>query len=181
VETHSGKSGPGVFEILAREHADMLMAYLRSLVGNDPAVDDLFQQTMLVAWRRLDDYDRSRPFGPWLRGIAQRLSMEHRRKSAARPAVIDPAVLSELDKRFDALTSAPGDSFRDRAERLMSCLSKLPDAMRHAIEMVYARGLMIASAAAAIGDSEEAVKKRVQRGRQLLARCLIANGMEANS
>jgi RNA polymerase sigma-70 factor (ECF subfamily) len=175
-----GQSGHEVFEILAREHADMLTAYLRSLIGNDPSVDDLFQQSMLVAWRRLGDYDRTRPFGPWLRGIAQRLVLEHHRKKAGRPAPIDPAVLVELDRRFDSLASGPGggDTFRERAERVLGCLSKLPEAMRHAIEMVYARGLLIAAAAQALDSTEEAVKKRVQRGRQLLAQCL-AGGMNS--
>jgi RNA polymerase sigma-70 factor (ECF subfamily) len=172
LSTPPNHSGHEVFEILAREHADMLTAYLRSLVGNDPAVDDLFQQSMLVAWRRLGDYDRSRPFGPWLRGIAQRLVLEHRRRKAGRAVPMDPAVLAELDRRFDDLASGPGDTFRERAERVLNCLAKLPEAMRHSIEMVYARGLLIAAAAQALGSTEEAVKKRVQRGRQLLAQCL---------
>ncbi|MFT3683959.1 MAG: sigma factor [Phycisphaerales bacterium] len=134
-----GHSGREVFEILAREHADMLTAYLRSLIGADPSVDDLFQQAMLVAWRRLGDYDRSRPFGPWLRGIAQRLVMEHYRKGKVRPATTDPTVLAELDVRFDQVNRAPGDTFRQRAERLTECMKKLPDAMRQALDLVYAR------------------------------------------
>ena len=173
-ESRTTQTGREVFEILARENTDMLTAYLRSLIGADPSVDDLFQQSMLVAWRRLADYDRKRPFGPWLRGIAQRLVLEHRRRAAGRPRVIDPLVLVELDRRFDALAAQPGDTFRERAERLHSCLAKLPDAMRHAIEMIYARGLLIAAAATALGSSEEAVKKRVQRARQLLAECILA-------
>lgn len=150
----------------------MLTAYLRSLLGADSSVDDIFQQSMLVAWRRLDAYDRSRPFGPWLRGIAQRLVLEHHRRGRARPATTDPGVLAELDLRFECVATGRGDCFRDRAERLLACLARLPDAMRHAIEMVYARGLLITAAADALGASEEAVKKRVQRGRQLLAECL---------
>ena len=175
-DAHSGRQ---VFEILAREHADMLTAYLRSLIGNDSSLDDLFQQAMLVAWRRLGDYDRSRPFGPWLRGIAQRLVMEHRRKSASRAVVMDPAVLAELDRRFDELAASPGDTFRERAGRLVGCLAKLPEAMRHAIELVYARDMLMAAAAVALDASEETVKKRVQRGRQMLAECLRTAG--ANS
>ncbi len=174
MDDQTGNSGRDVFEILAREHADMLTAYLRSLIGADPSVDDLFQQSMLVAWRRLADYDRERPFGPWLRGIAQRLVLEHHRRAAGRPRVLDPHVLTELDRRFDDLAAQPGDTFRERAERLTSCLAKLPDAMRHAVEMIYARGLLIAAAATALGSSEEAVKKRVQRARQLLADCILA-------
>lgn len=167
-------SGRDVFEILVREHADMLTAYLRSLLGADPTVDDIFQQSMLVAWRRLHEYDRTRPFGPWLRGIARTLVMEHHRRGRARAVCTDPAVLAELDHRYERLAALPGDGFRERAERLRGCLGKLPDAMRHAIEMVYARGLLLAAAASALEASEEAVKKRVQRARTLLAECLRA-------
>ena len=62
-----------LFETLVREHADMLTVYLRSALGDTSDVDDLFQETMVVAWRRLDDFDQTRPFGPWLRGIARNL------------------------------------------------------------------------------------------------------------
>ena len=73
------------FEILARENSRMLIVYLRSLVQDEAAIDDLFQETMVVAWRRLDECDLDRPFGPWLRGIASRLVMAHYRKKKAEP------------------------------------------------------------------------------------------------
>lgn len=161
-----------VFEILVREHADMLEAYLRTLLGRDSSVDDIFQEAMLVAWRRLKDYDRTRPFAPWLRGIAQMLVLEHGRKSRARPLTTDPAVLVEIDRRFELLGRAPGDTFRDRADRLLQCITRLPEAMRQAIELVYARNLSLAAAASSVGASKDAVMKRVQRARQLLAECL---------
>ena len=174
-----GPSGREVFEILAREHADMLAAYLRSLLWAPGAADDLFQETMLVAWRRLADYDRARPFGAWLRGIAQRLVLEHHRRGQLTPTTIDPAVLADLDTRYEEFSRAPGDTFRERAARLAGCMSQLPEQMRSAIEMVYARGMLMAAAALALDASEEAVKKRVQRARQLLAECVRAKGAGA--
>jgi RNA polymerase sigma-70 factor (ECF subfamily) len=166
------RAGRDIFEILVREHADMLTAYLRSLVWSQPAVDDLFQETMLVAWRRLDDYDRSLPFGPWLRGIAQRLVMEHHRRGRLHPTTVDPGVLNELDRRYEDLSRQPGDTFRARADRILDCLKRLPEHMRDAVEMVYARGMLMAAAARALDATEEAVKKRVQRARQMLAECV---------
>jgi len=70
-----------LFEILVREHADMLASFLRSAVADAAAVDDLFQETFLVVWKNLDRYDRGRPFAPWVRGIASRLVMAERRRS----------------------------------------------------------------------------------------------------
>jgi len=164
-----------VFEILVREHADMLTAFLRSLVMDSAAIDDLFQETMLVAWRQLADYDRSRPFGPWLRGIAGVLVMEHRRKRAGAAKVVmcvEPEALDALEQHYQQLSRSPGDSFRERAQRLRECLSRLPERMREVIEFAYARGLLLRQIAESIGASEEAVKKRIQRARESLVQCL---------
>lgn len=161
-----------VFEILVREHADMLETYLRAIMGPDPTMDDIFQEAMIVAWKRLADYDRSRPFGPWLRGIAHVLVMEHARKGRARPRTTDPQVLAELDQRFEALGRAPGDTFRERADVLWRCMAKLPEAMREAVDLVYLRGITLSAAAESLGSGREAFWKRVQRARQLLAECI---------
>ncbi|MCK6475690.1 MAG: sigma-70 family RNA polymerase sigma factor [Phycisphaerales bacterium] len=169
---HPGPTGREVFEILVREHADMLAAYTRSLLWSDSAADDLFQETMLTAWRQLGTYDKTRPFGPWLRGIARNLSLELDRRNRHRPAAIDQAVLDALDDRYNRLTP-PGHSFRDRAERVVVCISRLPDAMREVVEMMYARGLMLRQIAGSLGQSEESIKKRAQRARQLLAECVL--------
>ena len=162
-----------VFEILVREHADMLVTYLRSLLRSTDAVDDLFQETMLTAWQRLDDYDRSRPFGPWLRGIARNLVARLRDR---RPEVLvscEPEVLDGLEDRFFRLARFPNE-FRDLAERLETCLAQLPGRIGPAIKLVYREGFSLRKVAERLGASEEAVKKRIQRGRQILAQCLRA-------
>lgn len=170
---HEGPSGREVFEILVREHADMLAAYTRSLAWSGTASDDLFQETMLTAWRRLAEYDRSRPFGPWLRGIARNLCLSISRSSKSGPVTTDAGVLDALEARY-ARFLPPGTAFRERAERLLGCLERLPEAMREVIDMMYARGLMLAQIAGSIGDSEESVKKRAQRARKLLAECVLS-------
>jgi RNA polymerase sigma-70 factor (ECF subfamily) len=165
-----------LFEILAREHADMLTAFLRSLVARNQTVEDLFQETMLVAWRRLGEYDRSRPFGPWLRGIAAKLVLAHRRKSAHAFLSCEPEVLEALETRFRDFERRPADTFRERLDRLQGCLDKLPPLLRSAVDLVYARGLSLQNLANAVESSEKAVKKRIQRARGMLAQCLESSG-----
>lgn len=177
------QSGSEVFEILARAHADMLIAYLRSIVRDQSGVDDLFQETMIVAWRRLGEFDRTRPFGPWLRGIASNLALASFRKGKARPLCVDPEVLSAISDRYGRLEKTAGDSFRSHLASLADCMERLPAAMREAVELAYGRGMLLKHIAESKGEMEETVKKRVQRARQALAACLSGStaGAGANS
>jgi len=182
----NGPSGKDVFEILVREHADMLTAYLRSLLWSDQGLDDVFQEVMLVAWRRLPEYDRTRPFGAWLRGIGRNMVLEHHRKGRARAAVTDPVILDGVESRFQALLSAGGSApdwggggqFRSRAERMLDCLQRLPDILRETVEMVYARGMLLRQIAESVGVNEETAKKRLQRARESLSKCVLGQTPE---
>ncbi len=164
-----------IFEILVREHADMLTAYLRSLVHAHDAVDDLFQETMLIAFRRLDDYDRTRPFGPWLRGIASNLVLEYRRKNARGAMSCEPEILEALEHHFNATSRMHGDTFRERAGKLSDCLTRLPEKLREVVELAYARGMLLRQIAESLSAGEEAVKKRIQRAREALIDCFQAS------
>src|SRR4051812_36414612 len=90
-----------IFEILARDHADMLWGYLASVVRDRSAAEELFQETLITAWKSLDRYDTSRPFGPWLRGIAGRLFLARRRKLAGDLLqIIDAKELEALETLY---------------------------------------------------------------------------------
>ncbi len=121
---------------------------------------------------RLADYDRSRPFGPWLRGIAQNLVLAHGRRVNAAPVTMESGLLAEIDARFDELANAPGDTFTERTQRIWDCLRRLPEEMRRTLELVCLRSVPVPAAAEELGSNRETVWKRVQRGRRLLADCL---------
>lgn len=160
------------FEILARENARMLTVYLRSIVCDDSTVDDLFQEAMVVAWKRLDECDLSKPFGPWLRGIASRLVMAHYRKRKSSPVFLDEAVLSHLDSQFESIAAQTGDTWDEKVAALHACLDALPETHRNAIDGRYFEGLKTKLVAENLNISFEACKKRLVRARGLLADCL---------
>lgn len=161
-----------MFEILVREHADMLSVYLRAVVRDASAVDDLFQETVLTAWRRLDDYDRSRPFGPWLRGIAHNLVLAHARKRRRESTCGNEVVLARLDERLSEITNLPGDHFDEKIATLRECLEALPTPYADAIRMRYLNESSASHVAGQLKISREALKKRLQRGRAQLLECL---------
>lgn len=169
----SGLDARDLFEILMREHAEMLTIYLRAVVRDSAAVDELFQETMIEAWKTLDRFDRNRPFGPWLRGIAGRLILAYRRKNAVHGLVLcDAELLDHLEGRVAALSAQPGDNLDEKLECLRGCLEALPDRYRQAVQLRYRDDLPAATVAERLQLSLEALKKQLQRGRARLADCM---------
>lgn len=164
------------FEILIREHGEMLMAYLRSIVDDDDIVDEAFQQTVIDTWRSLDTFDRTRPFAPWLRGIARhRVLLLLRTRGRLRKRLL--AFEQIVSTRFAVFDRMAGDTFSERLGALRECLSALPEAQREAIDLVYTREHDTRSAAEALGLDWETLRKRVQRARSALAECLRHKGV----
>ena len=165
------------FEILARENSRMLTVYLRSLLDDETAVDDLFQETMVVAWRRLDECDLSLPFGPWLRGIASRLVMAHYRQRKRQPAFMDAAVLSQIDRQFETIGRQTGDTWDEKAAALHDCVEALPEIHRQVVQSRYLDEQPTRRVAERFKISMETCKKRLQRARAMLADCLQRKGV----
>lgn len=160
-----------LFEILMRENAGMLTAYLRSAVRDASTADDLFQETCLTAWRRIDDYDKSRPFGPWLRGIAARVVLAWRRQQR-KIVLCDEEILEHLDRRCESVHRLTGDTWDEKLSGLAGCLEDLPDRYREPIRLRYLEELLPEALAERLGLELETIKKRLQRGRARLWDCL---------
>ena len=159
-----------LFEALVREHADMLTVYLRSALGHVTDVDDLFQETMVVAWKRLDDFDQTRPFGPWLRGIARKLLLAHRRKEI--PYCCTDVILDRLEFRLAQLSRRHGDTWNDKLDILRGCVQGLPDRYCAVVTRRYFQQQAIPQVSATLRLSSAAVKKRLQRARALVLDCM---------
>lgn len=162
-----------LFEILVREHEPKLRAYLTTLVRDTATVDDLAQESFLVAWRNLDRYDRTLPFGPWVRGIARKLSLAHHRKRAtAKVAYVGDEIVEHLDALFAELDRCPGDTLQDQISCLRVCFDKLPAHQQSVLRLHYEQELDCTSISDETGRTREAVKKLLQRSRAWLGDCI---------
>ena len=162
-----------LFEILTREHIDSVRAFLLSSLRDQVAAEDLLQEAFLVAWRILDRYDRKLPFGPWVRGIAGKLLLNHRRKlGRSRVHYCDDQVLGQIDNGFSDFAQLPGDTFDEQLDALRDCLDRLNGVQRESINLHYEHGLHCKEIADRLGLGFEAVKKHLQRGRAILHRCV---------
>lgn len=161
-----------LFEILARENADSLTAFLRASVYDEADADDLFQETMLIAWRKIGEYDRSRPFGAWLRGIGKRLVLVHYRKAAGDVALAGEQVLDCLDQRMAQVDRQRGDTLDEKIAALKDCIESLAPLYREPIELHYRQRRTTEWIAGHLATTRNAVQKQLQRARMQLAECL---------
>lgn len=111
---------------LYRAHARDVWHTLRRLGVPNRDLEDAMHEVYLVAWRRLDGFDRSRPARPWLCGIAWRVAAAWRRKASARNES-----LGLPDQVRDAQDDATTALERAAAVRAVhAALATLPEAQR---------------------------------------------------
>jgi RNA polymerase sigma-70 factor (ECF subfamily) len=148
------------------------MTFLRAAGCDEALADDVWQESMIVAWKKLDEFDRNLAFGPWLRGIAAKLLLNARRKSGRLHLVGDESELNYLSERLDRVHSLSGDTLDEKLEALRDCITELPDSDRECIELRFRDDLMPAAICQRIGLTLDTVKKRLQRAKQRLQICM---------
>ena len=161
-----------LFEVLMHENADMLLAYLRASVRDKHAVEDIFQETMVVAWRRMDQFDRDRSFGKWLRGISRNLVLVHFRKSGKAPLSMDESTLDWMDEKFSQIQSHSGDTLSDKLALLRDCVEALSMENKETIKARYLEQSSLDEIVSKLDIALETVKKRLYRAKNQLAECL---------
>ncbi|MAD78745.1 MAG: RNA polymerase factor sigma-70 [Planctomycetaceae bacterium] len=155
----------------------MLLAFIRALVKDSVAVEDVHQETLITAWKTLDRFDRSRPFAPWLRGIARNHVLAHYRKTRRLPIHCEETVIDHLDGRLAQIGRRTGDTWEEKLEALDHCLDAIPEPNRTLLDLHYREELDTERIALRTDLRRETVKKRLQRIRAGLAECLQRKGV----
>jgi RNA polymerase sigma-70 factor (ECF subfamily) len=168
-----------LFEVFVRENEGPLVTYIRSLVRDPGLADDLFQETLITAWRRFDDFDTSRPLAPWLRGIAFNLVRNAKRKRAADFLFTGEQVAVFIEQAVAQVADVNADSWSDRLVHLRDCLGSLTDRSRSLIQFRYAQQQTAIQIAEHSGDSASGVRKQLQRIRDSLWECVQQRLREA--
>lgn len=167
------------FEALVRLQYGMLLTYIRAHAGQSELADDLFQKTMVEAWTHFEKFDSRRPAGPWLRGIARNVINSERRDDARRWRRLEEFVARRLDDQFDFIEDKAQLEFDEVIGALKACLEKLNSIYQTPLQHCYWGGLSVREAAEKSGLTLEACKKRLQRGREMLGRCMRGRGVIA--
>jgi RNA polymerase sigma-70 factor, ECF subfamily len=162
----AGPPTPLDFHVLYRQQASYVLRTLRRLGVRPAEVDDLAQEVFTVVFRRLADYDPSRPIGPWLFGIAYRIvSVHHRARSRRIVEVRAEALELAADDAHD-----PEASVADQQARrlLLQALDVLDLDQRAALVMHDIDGQPVPAIAETLGVPVPTVYSRLRAARARL-------------
>lgn len=174
----------GDIERLFRASQSRLLrvARLRGIAPN--AADDVVQETLLEAWRHLDQLRDPARFDAWLDGICRNVCLRQQRAAAivAARCVSLPAQGAASEGEGDAADADLADPAafdpeeeldRQDLETLLDrALGHLPERAREALELCYLAELPQREAAERLRVSIGALEERLRRARKQLRRVL---------
>ena len=159
-----------LFADLVKEHQASLRVFVRSLGVESGWVDDLAQDTFVVAYREMDSYDLDRNFGKWLRGIARNLVRNELRKQGRHRRILHESLSQHL------LDLAENEKDREvdviQLSALRDCVEQLPGRSRELVRSRYFEGWDATILADKFEMKAATVRQTLLRIRRQLYQCV---------
>jgi RNA polymerase sigma-70 factor (ECF subfamily) len=167
-------------EELVRAYGGRLLAVARRMLRNEEDARDAVQQAFLSAFRALPGFNGQSLISTWLHRIVVNAALMKLRSRSRRPEEsIEELLPRFLEDGHHAETwSDLGDSMealleqRQTCERVRAAIDQLPDSYRTVLMLRDIEELDTASTATLLGLTANAVKIKLHRARQALARLL---------
>lgn len=155
----AGLADTAAYATLVRRHQRRIY-YLLLRFTRDPALaEDLCQETLLRAWRKLGTFDGRGSFAGWLARLCYHVFLAERRL-ARHKAWAASAALDDVDEPV----AAPHGS--DEVPDLDRLLSVVSPAEQQLLILNYAAGLSAAEIGDTLGLAPGTVKSQIHRAKQ---------------
>jgi RNA polymerase sigma-70 factor (ECF subfamily) len=151
------------FEYLVRRYENRLLGVLLRFVRDRELARDLAQETFLRVYERLDQYDASRRFGPWLFRIGVNLALDFMRKRRRR---IWPALFSDsrVEKGPDPAVADPREAL-DLEQEVRRVLESIPEKYRTVLILRDLENFSTSDIAAILHRKEATIRWRLAEAR----------------
>jgi RNA polymerase sigma-70 factor, ECF subfamily len=150
------------FDEFYAEHHRQVLGYLLRRTANTDDAADVFAETFLTAWRRLDELPGGQQARMWLYGTARRTLANYRRGERRRSALADRL-------RADLACSYQPPEHSGELADITAAFGRLPESDRELLALVAWEGLDPGQIGAVLGCSRNAARIRLHRARRKLA------------
>ncbi|MFT5130249.1 MAG: RNA polymerase sigma-70 factor (ECF subfamily) [Rhodothermales bacterium] len=147
-----------------------LSGFVRALLPNPADADEVLQETNIVIWQKVDQFDPERPgsdFLSWAFRIAALQAKNYRRRQARKPGFSE-----ELMEELAVAAVGAQPMLEARREALGVCMQGLPDEERVLVEQCYAPGAQIYEVAETLTRTPTSVYRSLRRIRRALSVCI---------
>ena len=160
------------FGPLVRKYERELFGYLRRYVGDADLAADVFQNTFLAVFKKIQQYEPGRPARPWIYTIATHQAIDAMRRRARRrdtTALMPPGDDSteESAQNLFIVLEATGPSplqlveLGESRQQVRDAVANLPDLLKQVVILTYFQGLKYQDAAEILGVPLGTVKSRL--------------------
>jgi RNA polymerase sigma-70 factor, ECF subfamily len=164
---HRAKEGDrDALTFLYVRYADNLYGYVRSIVCDEHAAEDITQDLFAKLPSALARYEPRRvPFAAWILRVARNLALDHLRARRAVPCA-----------EVRAAEPLADDFSFERSQALRDALDALPHDQRQVLILRHVAGMTPGEIARSLGKSEGSIHGLHHRGRRALQRELSELG-----
>jgi len=150
------------------QHRHRIYAFIAKQLVNHADVEDIFQRTSIVLWRKMAQFKPESSFFHWACGVAHnevRNFLTTKRRDRLHFDAELVALLAEEARNEDGLSEA-------RLNALRACIPKLSDEQQRILRRCYAGATSITDIAGSLGVNRDALYKQVARLREKLLHCI---------
>lgn len=159
------------FTVLVQRHGPMVFSVARRLLHDPHAAEDVFQATFLILACKAQTIRRQDSLSSWLYGVAQRLAARVRQTGKRWQTDTRGGIHMPQDNPETALTQ------RELATVLDEELKELSDRFQAPLVLCYLQEQTQDEAARQLGWSKATLRRRLERGRELLRARLVRRGV----
>lgn len=162
-------------------YKDKIFNYLYRLTGSREDAEDLAQETFLRAYAKIDTFDTTMRFSPWIYRIAQNAAVDLMRKRKPMVYLDEPASSDgEGNVSWQVASDCPGPdeqvSFSSLKAEIEESIMLLPLTYRSVLLLRYTQEMSYEDMARALDLPVTTVKTRLHRAREALRISLLARG-----
>jgi RNA polymerase sigma factor (sigma-70 family) len=176
VERFSRERDEAAFAALVRRHGGMVWGLCRRILRHEQDAEDAFQAAFLILARKARTIRRSEAVGGWLYRVAYRLAVRAR-AAALKHGRRAGAALETVFQRQPSGDHLVEMTWREIRTVADEELRRLPESYRSALVLFYLEGRTQEEAARQLGWSKGTLRRRLDKGRELLRLRLIRRGL----
>jgi RNA polymerase sigma-70 factor (ECF subfamily) len=153
---------------LFRRNEERIFGFILKLLPNFSIAEDIMQDTMMIMWRKFDDFEEGTCFAAWGMQIARYKVMEFHQQNKKHVVVrFNVEVLKQI-----TADDSEGGSKNRYLEALHGCVNKLKEQNRRIVMLRYSKEMSSKQISQQMGVSANVVYKSIAKIHYLLQECV---------